>query len=123
MTTPQTDQSVLVTGGSGFVGVHCVLQLLDKGYRVRTTLRSLNKQNEVIEMLENGGVESVQNLSFIETDLSKDTNWDEAVRDCEYVLHVASPISLTAPKDENEMMVPAFPRMAALSFSSSCSRC
>lgn len=107
MTDSQTDKCVLVTGGSGFVGVHCILQLLDKGYRVRTTLRSLNKQNEVIEMLKNGGVEPVENLSFVETDLSKDTNWDEAVRDCEYVLHVASPISLTAPKDENEMIVPA----------------
>ncbi len=107
MTDSQTDKSVLVTGGSGFVGVHCILQLLDKGYRVRTTLRSLNRKNEVIEMLRNGGVESVEHLSFIEANLSQDTNWDEAVENCEYVLHVASPISLTPPKDENEMIVPA----------------
>jgi len=107
MTSSETAQSVLVTGGSGFVGVHCILQLLEKGYRVRTTLRSLNKQTEVIEMLMNGGVRSVDSLSFIEADLSKDTNWDEAVKHCEYVLHVASPISLTAPKDENEMILPA----------------
>lgn len=107
MTNSQTDNSVLVTGGSGFVGVHCILQLLNKGYRVETTLRSLNKRNEVIEMLRNGGVESVENLSFIEANLSSDANWDEAAKNCEYVLHVASPISLTAPKDENEMIVPA----------------
>lgn len=107
MTNSQTGKAVLVTGGSGFVGVHCILQLLDKGYSVRTTLRSLNKKNEVIEMLKNGGVESDETLSFIEADLSQDTNWDEAVKDCEYVLHVASPISLTVPKDENEMIVPA----------------
>ena len=107
MTNSQTGKSVLVTGGSGFVGVHCILQLLEKGYRVKTTLRSPNRKNEVIEMLKNGGVESVDHLSFIEANLSQDTNWDEAVTNCEYVLHVASPISLTVPKDENEMIVPA----------------
>jgi len=107
MTNSQTKQTVLVTGGSGFVGAHCVLQLLERGYRVRTTLRSLNKKNEVIEMLRNGGAKAVEDLSFVEADLSRDRNWDEAVRDCEYVLHVASPISLDTPKDENEMIVPA----------------
>ena len=107
MTNSKTNQTALVTGGSGFVGAHCILQLLDKGYRVRTTLRSLGKQNEVIEMLKNGGVETTDDLSFIEADLSTDANWDEAVKDCEYVLHVASPISLDTPKDENEMILPA----------------
>jgi dihydroflavonol-4-reductase len=82
MANSQTDKSVLVTGGSGFVGVHCILQLLEKGYGVRTTLRSPNRKNEVIEMLKNGGVESVEHLSFIEANLSTDTNWDEAVKNC-----------------------------------------
>jgi len=107
MTNSKSEKSVLVTGGSGFVGAHCILQLLNNGYQVRTTLRSPNRKNEVIEMLNNGRVESVENLSFIEADLSKDANWDEAVKNCEYVLHVASPISLTIPKDENEMILPA----------------
>ena len=107
MTNSNREKLVLVTGGTGFVGVHCILQLLNAGYPVRTTLRSLARKNEIIEMLKNGGVDSLENLSFIETDLSKDTNWDEAVKDCEYVLHVASPISLTIPKDENEMIAPA----------------
>jgi dihydroflavonol-4-reductase len=107
MTNSKTETTVLVTGGSGFVGAHCILQLLNKGYRARTTLRSLNRKNEVFEMLKNGGAEALEDLSFIEADLSRDTNWDEAVKDCEYVLHVASPISLDTPKDENEMIVPA----------------
>ncbi len=107
MTNSNREKLVLVTGGTGFVGVHCILQLLKAGYPVRTTLRSLDRKNEIIEMLKNGGVDSFGNLSFVETDLSKDTNWDEAVKDCEYVLHVASPISLTIPKDENEMIAPA----------------
>ena len=107
MTNSNREKLVLVTGGTGFVGVHCILQLLKAGYPVRTTLRSLDRKNEIIEMLKYGGVDSFGNLSFVETDLSKDTNWDEAVKDCEYVLHVASPISLTIPKDENEMIAPA----------------
>ena len=58
-------------------------------------------------MLKFGGITSFDNLKFIEADLTKDANWDEAVKDCEYVLHVASPIFLRVPKDENEMIVPA----------------
>jgi nucleoside-diphosphate-sugar epimerase len=98
---------VLVTGGTGFVGSHCVLQLLNRGYRVRTTLRSLCRKDELTEALREGGAKSLENLSFIEADLSKDKNWDEAIKDCDYVLHVASPITLERPKDENELIGPA----------------
>lgn len=100
-------ETVLVTGGTGFVGIHCILQLLNKGYKVKTTLRSLKRKNEVIEMLKFGGVTSFEKLEFFETDLTKGANWDEAVKDCEYVLHVASPIGLVAPKDENDFIRPA----------------
>jgi len=103
----ENKDTVLVTGGTGFVGVHCILQLLQKGYNVKTTLRSLKRKDEVIEMLKTGGIISFDNLAFIETDLTKDDNWDEAMKDCDYVLHVASPIFLSLPKDENEMIRPA----------------
>lgn len=99
--------SVLVTGGTGFVGIHCILQLLQKGYPVKTTVRNLNRKNEVFEMLKNAGITSFDNLEFVEADLTRDDNWKEAVRDCDYVLHVASPIFLSIPKDENEMIRPA----------------
>ncbi len=98
---------VLVTGGTGYVGSHCVLQLLQKGYNVKTTLRSMKRKNEVIEMLKTGGITSFANLVFIETDLTKDANWDEAVKGCKYVLHVASPIITKLPKDDNEIIRPA----------------
>jgi len=103
----ENKETVLVTGGTGFVGVHCIVQLLQKGYNVKTTVRSLKRKDEVFEMLKNGGITSFDNLEFVEADLTKDDNWDEAVKNCTYVLHVASPIFLSIPKDENEMIRPA----------------
>lgn len=101
------NKTVLVTGGSGFVGAHCILQLLQKEYSVKTTIRSLAKKEEVISMLKKGGIANFEKLSFIIADLTTDENWDEAAKDCEYVLHVASPIFLRLPKHEDEMIKPA----------------
>ena len=100
-------ETVLVTGGTGFVGSHCILQLLNKGYRVKTTLRGLHRKNEVLEMLTVGGVTSFEDLEFIQADLTKDDNWNLAAKDCDFVLHVASPINLEVPKDENDFILPA----------------
>ena len=108
MENPETTRkTVLVTGGTGFVGIHAILQLLQKGYTVKTTLRSLKRKDDVIEMLRTGGITQFDRLSFIEADLTRDENWDKAVSGCDYVLHIASPIHLQLPKDENEMIVPA----------------
>jgi nucleoside-diphosphate-sugar epimerase len=95
-------ETVLVTGGTGFVASHCISRLLQKGYKVRTTLRSMNRKNEVLDMQPSG-----ENLEFIEADLGKDKNWDDAVKNCKYILHVASPFLSQMPKDENEMIRPA----------------
>jgi len=98
---------VLVTGGSGFIAVHCIVKLLRQGYTVRTTLRSLSRQNEVKEMLGNGGPTSFDNLSFIEADLTADKNWKEAITGCDYVLHVASPTPAIKFTHEDELISPA----------------
>ncbi|QES87257.1 SDR family oxidoreductase [Rhizosphaericola mali] len=100
-------ETVLVTGGTGFVGVHCILQLLQQGYNIKTTIRNLNRKEDVIKMLKNGGIHSFEKLNFVQADLTKEDNWDEAVQNCTYVLHVASPIFLSLPKDDNEMIRPA----------------
>lgn len=100
-------ETVLVTGGTGFLGAQIILQLLQKGYSVRTTLRSLNSKNKVIATLKANGITSFDRLSFFEADLSKDDNWNEIMKDCDYVLSVASPVFFTIPKDENEMIRPA----------------
>ena len=102
-----SDKLVLVTGGNGFVGLHCILQLLQQGYQVRTTLRTITKKDKVLEALKNSGVQNVDKLSFIEADLTNDRNWDTAMNGCTYVLHVASPITLELPKHEDEMIRPA----------------
>jgi nucleoside-diphosphate-sugar epimerase len=99
--------TVLVTGGSGFIGSYCILQLLGAGHSVRTTVRDLKREPEVRAMLKEGGVEANGRLSFVAADLTKDTGWPEAVSGCEYVLHVASPLPPNVPKDENELIVPA----------------
>lgn len=108
MRNNNSDKLVLVTGGTGFLGMHCLLQLLNKGFKVRTSIRSLKKENEVITLLKNSGVvEQIENLSFVEADLSKDDHWDKATENCDYILHVASPVPLNMPKNENEVISPA----------------
>lgn len=98
---------VLVTGGSGFVGAHCIIQLLNAGYSVRATVRSLAREAEVRQMLRTGGVEAGERLSFAAADLTKDDGWKEAVAGCAYVHHVASPFPPSIPRHEDEVIVPA----------------
>ena len=95
------DQLVLVTGGSGFIGAHCIQRLFEDGHRVRTTVRSLSRESEVREMVGDGPLEVVT------ADLTADAGWAEAVTGCDYVLHVASPFPLRQPKHEDDLIVPA----------------
>ena len=98
---------VLVTGGSGFIASYCILQLLAAGYRVRTTVRSLAREADVRAMLKQAGAEPGDRLSLFAAELEQDAGWRPAVEGCDYVLHIASPLSEHVPKNEDEMIVPA----------------
>jgi nucleoside-diphosphate-sugar epimerase len=99
--------TVLVTGGSGFIGSHCILQLLAAGHTVRTTVRTLSREAAVRDLLKAGGAEPGESLRFFAADLMSDKGWPEAVAGCDFVVHVASPFPPEIPKDENDLIVPA----------------
>jgi dihydroflavonol-4-reductase len=103
MNTPGT---VLVTGGSGFIGGWCVIRLLQQGYAVRTTVRSFARENSVRAAL--GKVVDVQDrLSFHAAELTSDAGWGVATSGCDFVLHIASPVTISQPENPDELIVPA----------------
>ncbi|THG29361.1 SDR family oxidoreductase [Naasia lichenicola] len=106
--TPQpTPLNVLVTGGSGFIAGHCILQLLEQGHSVRSTLRSLAKEASVRAVLADAGMVDGGRLGFVAADLLSDAGWAEAVAYIDVVLHVASPVMPGHVEDEDDVIVPA----------------
>ncbi len=89
--------TVLVTGGSGYLAGWMTVRLLQQGYRVRTTVRSLSRESAVRQAVA-GQVDPGTRLSFAAADLLEDRGWDEAVQGCDYVIHVASPMGQGKPK-------------------------
>jgi dihydroflavonol-4-reductase len=100
------EQTVLVTGGSGFLGGWCLVELLQRGYRARTTVRDLHREGTVRADV-GSQVEVGDRLAVVAADLMDDHGWAEAVDGCDYVLHVASPFPPAQPKNPDELIVPA----------------
>lgn len=98
--------TVLVTGASGYIAQHVILQLLAKGYRVRGTIRSLDKAPALKALLA-AHDPAANDIELVAANLSSDDGWDAAVTGCDYVQHVASPIPPELPKDPNELIIPA----------------
>jgi dihydroflavonol-4-reductase len=107
MAEPASTKTVLMTGGSGYLGGWCIATLLDRGYAVRTTIRDLAREEHVRRQVEAAGVEAGDRLTVLEADLGADAGWTEAVAGCDYVLHTASPFPPERPKDPDELIVPA----------------
>ncbi len=103
----QSEGSVLVTGGTGFLGGWCIAQLLERGYDVRTTVRDLAREPAVRDTVRAAGVDADSRLDVLAADLTSDAGWPDAVAGCRYMLHVASPFPPQQPKDPQELIVPA----------------
>ena len=99
-------KTVLVTGGSGFLGGWCAVELLRQGYRVRTTVRDPAREPEVRAAV-SSEVDHADLLTVHEADLLSDDHWERLIEGCDYVLHVASPFPPKQPKDPDELIVPA----------------
>lgn len=99
--------TVLVTGGSGFIAGHCILQLLDRGYRVRATVRSLGREAAVRAVLTEAGMVHGDALTFVAADLLSDDGWADALAGVDAVLHVASPVAPGHVENEDDLIVPA----------------
>src|SRR5262245_4735411 len=104
--SPGINATVLVTGGTGFIAGWCIVELLQRGYTVRASVRSRSKEGAVraaiAPLTDAGG-----RLTFVEADLTADDGWDAAVAGCDYVLHVASPLGNQASRDANALVAPA----------------
>jgi dihydroflavonol-4-reductase len=95
--------TVLVTGGAGFVAGWCIVELIAKGYRVRTTVRDISKETAIRSAV---GVQD-DRLQFFIADLTQDAGWEAAVKDCDFVLHVASQLFGGAEANLNTFLIPA----------------
>lgn len=100
-----TDQRpILLTGVSGFIAKRLAHDLLEKGYHVRGSLRSMERADEVRKAVNDPGD---GRLTFVDLDLTSDAGWDTAVTGCAAILHTASPFPMTSPKNEDHLIRPA----------------
>ena len=98
-------EKVLVTGATGYIGLHCIHQLLNQGYAVNGSIRSPERKDEIFEALKNHNT-STEHLNLFTFDLNDDEGWDQGMEGCDYLLHVASPIALEN-HDEDFFVKPA----------------
>lgn len=101
---------VLLTGASGYIAKHIAVDLLNSGYQVRASVRTLSRSSEIIDavtpqLTDVSNLES--RLTFIELDLLSDDGWAEALNGVDALLHTASPFPIVQPKNEDELIRPA----------------
>lgn len=98
-------ETVLVTGGNGYIAGWCIVELLKRGYAVRTTIRDLSKESTVRSSI--AAAADTRNLTFFAADLTKDDGWEAAMTGCDYVLHIASPLGMNNSRNPNDLIIPA----------------
>lgn len=99
-------KKVLLTGASGFLGTHTIIQLLNKGYAVTGTLRSLDRAKSIRELIGNH-TDHANKLTLVEADLTDEAIWFDLMKGVDYVQHIASPFPRALPKHENDLIIPA----------------
>lgn len=99
-----------MTGGSGFIAKHVILQLLNEGFEVRASVRDSSRSADILAVME-AHLRSTDNLekrlTFCVLDLESDTGWDAALEGCRALIHMASPFPLSQPDDEEDLIRPA----------------
>ncbi len=99
-------ETILVTGGTGFVAGWCIVELLRQGFTVRTTVRNLSREQAARTAIATA-IDPGDRLTFVTADLTADDGWAAAVAGCDYVLHVASPLGYERVTDEDTFIRPA----------------
>ena len=96
--------TVLVTGGTGYIGGAVIDLLLARGHAVHTTVRDKAKSEP---RLRARWPDAGDRLAVFEADLMDDAGWAEANAGCDAVAHVASPFPLAIPKNKDDLVIPA----------------
>lgn len=97
-------KTILVTGGTGYIGGEVIDQLLARGHSIHTTVRSKARSEAKLRgRWPNAG----ERLKLFEAELMDDAGWTDANAGCDAVAHVASPLPVGVPRDENDLIVPA----------------
>ena len=99
-------KNILVTGASGYIAKHCIAELIKEGFSVKGTVRDLQKGVTVKEDLENYLNQQID-IEFAETTLDNNNGWDEAVKGCDTIMHVASPFPRRYIENEDDLIIPA----------------
>jgi len=100
------NQKILVTGASGFIGAHTIIELLNAGYEVKGSIRDLKGAAKLRAVIEKH-TKQIEQLELIAATLTDSSCWEAAVSGCDGIIHVASPVPIEQPKDPNEIIVPA----------------
>ena len=103
-------QTVLLTGASGYIAKHIALKLLNAGYNVVGSVRSLARGDEISAAVTphlTSTDDLATRLRFVALDLGQDHGWSEAMQGIDILLHTTSPFPMTQPRNENDLIKPA----------------
>ena len=104
MKTIDKTKPVLVTGATGYLASWVVKQLLDDGLTVHGTVRNKAK-TEKYQHLMDIAAKSKGKLEIFEADLLKESSFDTAMKNCELVIHTASPFQISGLKDPQKQLI------------------